>query len=55
MTAAGSSICVSGLRLPSTRVNSLAESAEGQRPRRLAYQSVPPPHASTPSRMKATQ
>ena len=45
----GSATWVTGLRLPSRRANSLAESAEGQRPRRLAYQIVPPPHASAPS------
>jgi hypothetical protein len=33
----------------------LAESAEGQRPQRLAYQIVPPPHASVPSMRKAAQ
>ena len=55
MAVAGSATWTTGLRLPSRRANSFAESAEGQRPRRLAYQIVPPPHASAPSRRKATQ
>jgi hypothetical protein len=51
MTVAGSSTCVTELRLP----NIFADTAEGQRPRRLAYQVVPPPHASAPSRTNAAQ
>ena len=48
MRTAGSSIRVSSARSPSSRVNSLAESAEGQRPRRRAYHTVPALQASTP-------
>jgi hypothetical protein len=43
---AGSSVRASWPCLPSRRVNSLAEIADGQLPRRRAYQTVPEPHAS---------
>jgi hypothetical protein len=43
---------VTGWRLPGSRSNRRAESAEGQRPRPRAYQIVPLPHASVPNRKK---
>jgi len=50
----GSSVA-SGLRLPSTGVSNRSEIADGQRPRRCAYQTVPAPQASVPSTRKARQ
>lgn len=38
-----------GFRLPCTRVNSLSETGDGRRPRRLAYQVVPVGHATCTS------
>jgi hypothetical protein len=55
LTTVGSWVCRVGLRLPSRRVNSCSGSSEGHRPRRLAYQVVPAPHASVPSSKKAPQ
>ena len=52
MTVAGSASAATGLRLPSRCANSLAERAECRGPRRLAYQIVPPAHASAPSRSR---
>jgi hypothetical protein len=46
---------VTGLPLPTRRANSLVLSAEGQRPRGLAYEIVPPFHTSATSRRTATQ
>jgi hypothetical protein len=42
-------ICVRALRDAGRCANSLAETADGQRPQRRAYQTVPVPHASPPS------
>lgn len=52
---AGVAWCDTGLRRPSRRANSLAESGEGQRLRRVAYQIVPAPQATAPSTRKKAQ
>jgi hypothetical protein len=46
---------VAKLRARSRGERSLAEIADGQWPRRCAYQIVPAPHASVPSKRKAAQ
>src|SRR6516165_3747855 len=46
----GRSPVASGLRRPSTRVNTRSEVAEGQRPRRFAYKTVPAPQGERPGR-----
>jgi hypothetical protein len=43
-----------GLRLPTTRPKRRAETGDGHRPRRLAYEIVPVPHASAPKTRNAT-